>query len=172
MPLAATHVLLAVIIADLLRDYFIHKKYFTNHTIFLAGIGGLLPDIDFPLNWFFQMLNIKTTLFNHGGITHTLFFGMIFFLIGFYFLKKDKHKISTYFFAISFGIILHIFLDFILGGGAYEGIMFFWPFSNESYKIHLLSKLNLSDIPAAIDAIILLAWLWHEEKKHKITDFF
>ncbi|MEM5801430.1 MAG: metal-dependent hydrolase [Candidatus Aenigmatarchaeota archaeon] len=118
-----------------------------------------MPDIDFPLNWLFQTLNIKTTLFNHGGITHTLFFGMIFFLIGFYFLKKDKHKISTYFFAISFGIILHIFLDFILGGGAYEGIMFFWPFSNESYKIHLLSKLNLSDITDAIDAIILLAWL-------------
>ncbi|MFH8080994.1 MAG: metal-dependent hydrolase [Candidatus Aenigmatarchaeota archaeon] len=167
MPLAATHVLFTVIIADLMRDYFIHKKYFTKHTIFLAGISGLLPDIDVPLSWIFQILDIETTLFTHGGITHTLFFGLIFLPIGFYFLKKHKLKISTYFFVISFGIIFHLFLDFVFGGGADEGIMFFWPFSNESYKIHLLSKLNLHDIPAAIDAIVLLVWLCMKKKSIK-----
>jgi len=29
----------------------------------------------------------------------------------------------------------------------------------------------MSNIPAALDAVILLGWLWHEDKKHKIKDY-
>lgn len=53
MPLAVTHVLLTIILVDLFRDYIMknHKKYLTLHTIMIAGIAGLLPDIDIPLFW-------------------------------------------------------------------------------------------------------------------------
>jgi len=85
---------------------------------------------------------------------------------------KGKHKYATYFFVITFGILFHLFLDFILGGGAYEGIMLFWPISTTTFKIHVLGSIGLISIPPAIDAIILVLWLWHEEYKHKIIDFF
>jgi len=167
MPLAVTHVLLAIIIVDLARDYYL-KKYLTLHTIFIAGVAGLLPDIDVPINW---ILNNNLELIQHGWITHTLAFSLIFLLIGAILLKFNKEKLATYCFVISFGIFLHIFLDYLLGGGRYEGIMWLWPFSTTTYKVHLLSKIGISNIPAALDAVILLGWLWHEDKKHKIRDY-
>lgn len=172
MPLAVTHVLLTIILADLYRDYFTkHKKYFTMHTVLIAGIAGLLPDIDIPLNWILNFFGYSSELLAHGGITHTLLFGIIFLVPALIFLKKEKHKTAMIFFAITFGILVHLFLDYFLGGGAYEGVMWLWPLSANAFKLHLLYKIGLSNIPAALDAVILLAWLWHEEIKHKISDF-
>ena len=172
MPLAVTHVLLTIILVDFYRDYFTkHKKYFTLHTLVIAGIAGLLPDIDVPINWLLNFFGYSSQLLTHGGITHTPIFGLIFLIPAFIFLKKRKHKTAMLFFVITFGILFHIFLDYFLGGGYYEGIMWFWPLSTNAFKLHLLSKIGLSNIPAALDAVILLAWLWHEEVKHKISDF-
>ncbi|MBU1941073.1 MAG: hypothetical protein KKC68_04810, partial [Candidatus Thermoplasmatota archaeon] len=70
-----------------------------------------------------------------------------------------------------FVILLHIFLDYLIGGGAYEGIMWLFPFSTQVWKLHLLSYASISILPEALDALILLGWLWHEEIKHKISDF-
>jgi len=173
MPLAVTHVLLTIIAVDLYRDYFTkHKKLFTLHTLFIAGLAGLLPDIDVILKMAGEFFNFNVPiLLQHGGITHTLIFGLIFLIPGFILWKQEKHKLAVIFFVISFGIYFHLFLDWLLGGGAYEGIMWLWPLSAVSYKVHLLSKLGLTDMPLALDALILLAWLWHEEIKHKISDF-
>lgn len=165
MPLAVTHVLLAIIIVDLYRDYISkHSKLFTMHTLFIAGVAALLPDIDIPLSWLGIM--------GHGGITHTPLFGLIFLIPAFIFLKQKKNKTAMTFFVITFGVLFHIFLDFLLGGGAYEGIMLFWPLTSTAFKIHLFTIIGVNQLPAAVDAMILLLWLWHEEKKHKITDFF
>jgi len=172
MPFAVTHVLLTVILVDLYRDYFTkHKKFFSLHTILIAGIAALLPDIDVPINWILGFFGKYFAIMQHGGITHTALFGLVFLIPGFVLLKKKKHKMAMYFFVISFGVLFHIFLDYLLGGGAAEGIMWFWPLSTMAYKIHLLKEIGLSNIPAALDAVILLGWLWHEEKKHKIKDF-
>lgn len=169
MPLAVTHVLLTIILVDLYRDYFTkHKKYFTLHTVLIAGIAGLLPDLDLPLNWLF---NNSFELLKHGGITHTPFFGLIFLIPAFYFWHKKQHRTSVIFFVITFGVLFHLFLDILLGGGAGEGSMIFWPLSNTAVKVHLLGKIGLTDLPAALDAFILLAWLVHEEIRHKIRDF-
>ena len=110
-------------------------------------------------------------MLKHGGITHTPLFGLIFLVPAFLYLNEKKHKMSMYFFVMSFGILFHLLLDFILGGGAQEGIMLFWPLSIQGFKLGLLPKLNLADIPAALDAVILIAWLYHEEVKHRIKDF-
>lgn len=173
MPLAVTHVLLTIILVGLYRDYVTkHKKYFTLHTVFIAGVAGLLPDIDVPLRMVSEFFSFGLSrLFQHGGITHTLLFASVFLIPGFVLWNQKKHKMAVYFFVISFGITFHIFLDFLLGGGAHYGIMFFYPFSTVGYKVHILNRLGLSSVPMALDAIILLAWLWHEEYKHKISDF-
>ncbi len=173
MPFAVTHVLLTIILVDLYRDYFTkHKHYFTLHTILIAGIASLLPDIDIVLKMIaeFFKFNLPQS-FQHGGITHTAFFGLIFLIPAFILWKQKKHKTAVYFLVATFAILFHIFLDFFIGGGAMEGVMWFWPISAADYKLHLLFKIGVPDIPMALDAIILLAWLWHEEMKHKIRDF-
>ncbi|MBI3413510.1 MAG: metal-dependent hydrolase [Candidatus Aenigmarchaeota archaeon] len=174
MPLAVTHVLLTVIAVDLYRDYVTkHKKYFTLHTIFVAGVAGLLPDIDIPLTWVLNVLipGSMPAILAHGGLTHTPFFGLVFLLPAFYLWKDKEHKKAMYFFVITFGVLFHIFLDFLLGGGMREGIMVFWPLSADTFKIHILSKLGLVDVPQGLDALILLLWLYREERRHKIKDF-
>ncbi len=165
MPFAVTHVLLAIILVDFYRDYVAkHKKYFTLHTIFIAGLAGLLPDIDIPLKWFLNFFGLNIV---HGTITHTLLFGLIFLIPGLILWRNKKHKEAVYFFVACFGILFHIFLDFLFAG---YGIMFFYPLSNAAYGLTLLQNLSFKFF-AGIDAIILLAWLWHEEIKHKISDF-
>lgn len=172
MPLAVTHVLLTIILVDLYRDYMTkHKKYFSIHTIFIAGLAGLLPDIDLPITWILGWLGYSSPLWQHGGITHTPLFALLFLPFGIYFYKRRKHKIAMYFFVIAFGILFHLFLDWFLGGGNHAGIMFLWPLSEMGFKVHLLNKLGLVSIPMALDAIILLLWLYYEEKRHKIRDF-
>lgn len=173
MPLAVTHVLISIILVDLYRDYITnHKKYFTLHTIFLAGVGGLLPDIDVVLRMGAKLFGFGVPeLLQHGGITHTPFFILLFLIPGLFLWKKGKHSKAVYFYVISFGIFLHIFLDFLIGGGAAEGIMWLFPFSMQTWKIHLVSMFNMNDVPVALDAVLLLGWLWHEEIKHKISDF-
>jgi len=168
MPFAVTHVLLAIILVDLYRDYITkYKKYFTLHTIFIAGVAGLLPDIDIPLNWLLNFFGLNIV---HGTITHTPLFGLIFLIPAFILWHQKKHKTAMYFFVVCFGIFLHISLDYLFMGDYGTGIMFFYPFSITTYGLNLLQNVS-PNFFAGIDAIILLAWLWHEEIKHKISDF-
>src|SRR3989338_9048657 len=168
MPFAVTHVLLAIIAVDLYRDYVAkHKKYFTLHTVFIAGFAGLLPDIDIPLSWFLNLLGADLL---HKTITHTPFFALIFLVPAFILWHYKKHKTSVYFFVTCFAILFHIMLDFLFTGDGY-GIMFFYPLSTSMLGLNLLSNLATTNVVAGIDAVILLLWLWHEEIKHKISNF-
>ena len=167
MPFAVTHVLSNIILVDLYRDYFAkHKKYFTLHTIFIAGFAGLLPDIDVPLNWFLNIFGLNIV---HGTITHTPLFALIFLIPGIILWKQKKHKIAMYFFVISFGILLHIFLDFTVRSDA-SGLMILYPLSSTTYALDIFKNASI-DFLAGMDAIILLLWLWHEEIRHKISDY-
>ena len=63
---------------------------------------------------------------------------------------------------------MHILLDLVLNS---EGnIMLLWPFGTADFSWRLLSG-NVLGFYATLDAILLLAWLTHEEMKHKIRDF-
>ncbi|MEK6948874.1 MAG: metal-dependent hydrolase [Nanoarchaeota archaeon] len=167
MPFAVTHVLASIILVDLYRDYFAkHKKYFTLHTVFVAGFAGLLSDIDVPLGYFLNFLGVDLM---HRGFTHTPLFALIFLIPAIVLWKNKKHKAAMYFFVTAFGIFTHIFLDYAVTADA-GGIMFFYPFSNAEYALNLLKNATPTFF-AGIDAIILLLWLWHEEIKHKISDY-
>jgi membrane-bound metal-dependent hydrolase YbcI (DUF457 family) len=174
MPLAVTHVLTGIISVDLYRDYIAkHKKYFTVYTVFLAGVFSLLPDIDIPLRMIAEFFRWNLPfLLQHGGITHTPFFAALFLIPAFFLWRKKKgRKMAVYFFVAAFAIMLHIFLDYLLGGGSYEGVMWLFPLTDHAWKLHLLGYGSVANLPEALDAIILLGWLWHEEIKHKISDF-
>lgn len=173
MPHAVTHVLISAIAADLYRDYLSrHRKLFTVHHIFLAGLGGLLPDIDVAIGMIYKLFGQQVpTLFNHGGITHTPLFAMLFILPAAAMWYQGKKKESLYLWMLGGGIIMHLFLDWFLGGGGHYGIMLFFPFSTMGFKFGLFGMLGLESMPQALDAVLLLLWLWHEEMKHKIRDF-
>lgn len=172
MPFAVTHVLFAIILVDLYRDYFAkHKRYFTLHTLFIAGFAGLLPDIDLILT---NVVNLFGMELGHRTITHTPLFGLVFLIPAFYLWNKKKHKLAMYFFVACFGILSHIFLDLILASDLGTGIMLFYPFSEFTVDIGIFRGLTtyaMFKLFAGIDAVILLLWLWHEEMKHKISDF-
>ncbi len=168
MPFAVTHVISSIILVDLYRDYVArHKKYFTLHTVFIAGFAGLLPDFDIPLNWLLGVFGIGIA---HRTITHTPLFALVFLIPALILLHQKKHKAAMYFFVACFGILLHILLDYLFVVDYAGGIMFFYPISNAAYGLNLLQHAS-TNFFAAIDAIILLLWLWHEEIKHKISDY-
>lgn len=50
MPFAVTHVILTIVLLDVVKHKFFHPKWkriFDVKLLFIAGISGLLPDIDY-----------------------------------------------------------------------------------------------------------------------------
>lgn len=167
MPQAVVHVLFTIIVLDLFRDHFIKdKKKLPLHLIFIGGVAGLLPDIDVPLFWLIKnFLGVDFPWF-HRIFTHTFLFILIFLVISLIYFDINK-KVSKLFGVITFGVAFHILLDWLLVGGVAP----FYPFSDMTYGLNLIGKLNLPLAAEGLEAIVLLCWLWHEEKLHKISDF-
>jgi len=167
MPQAVMHVLLTIIVLDLFRDYIVkNKKEVPLHFIFIGGIAGLLPDIDIPLFWLINnILGFQVEWF-HRTFSHSIFFPLI-FLIASLIIYRFNKKYSLLSAIVSFGITFHLLLDLVIAGF----IMPMYPITMNVVGFNLVELLGLRVIVPALDAIILIAWLWHEERKHKISDF-
>ena len=167
MPQAVVHVLFAIIVLDLFRDHILKdKRKMPLHYVFIGGIAGLLPDIDVPLFWLLNnFLGFDVPWF-HRVFTHTFLFILIFLAISLVYFDINK-KISELFGIITFGAAFHIFLDWLLVGA----IAPLYPFSGTAYGLNLFGIINLPLAMEGLEAIVLLWWLWHEEKTHKISDF-
>src|SRR3989344_1774076 len=77
MALAVTHILIPIVVLSLFRFYYNRwQKKITIHEILVAGIFGLLPDIDFPIDIIFS-----TDV--HRIFTHTFIIPLILVIIGF-----------------------------------------------------------------------------------------
>ena len=161
MPFAATHIILTLVIVDLYRDY-ISKKKFPTYYVLLGGIAGLLPDIDIPIGWIYNLL-YGTQLDFHGGITHIILFPVIFAALALIFRKSRSLLLA--FSLLSFGWLLHIGMDCI-----FTNRLPLWPFSGFACPALLPEPLIFTVFPA-IDAFVLVAWLIHEEWRHKIRDY-
>jgi len=189
MPQAVTHVLIALIIVELIRDYFIKdKKKFPLHYVLIAGIAGLLPDIDIALYWILHWFGF-TLQEVHRTFSHNLFVPVAFLLLAGLTLKLKsrklkskelkkefgklgKHHLKIYmiFLMIFIGSFIHLLLDFLLSGN----IMPFYPVSTYSIGLNFVDKLPIPLSGLAIptlDAILLVLWLIHEEFRHKISSF-
>ncbi len=167
MPQAVVHVLFTIIVLDLFRDHIIrNKRKIPLHYIFIGGIAGLLPDIDVPFFWILSNFLGLNVPFFHRVFTHTFLFTLVFLAISLI-CFDIKRKASEIFGIITFGVAFHIFLDWLFVGG----IAPFYPFSDVSYGLDLIGRLQLPLAIEGMEAIVLLWWLWHEEKLHKISDF-
>ena len=167
MPQAVVHVLFTIIALDLFRDYLIKdKKKLPLHYVFIGGIAGLLPDIDVPLFWLLNnFLGFDIPWF-HRQITHTFLFIAVFLAISLIYFDLNK-KVSKLFAVITFGVAFHILLDYLFVGL----ITPFYPFSYAAYGLNLFGRTELPLAVEGFEAIVLVVWLWHEEKRHKISDF-
>jgi hypothetical protein len=161
MPNAATHLILAIVLVDIYRHYFAKHK-FPRMYVLIAGIAGLFPDIDMPIGWIYNLIAGTTYTF-HGGITHILLIPVLIFVGSLVAYKLKNHKLGLLLGVIAFGWFFHIAIDcgFL---GAY---LPFWPFYTGGFCPNTFS----SDHMAGLDAVVLIAWLIHEEFAHEIKDY-
>ncbi len=176
MPHAVTHVLIVLILLELYRDHYSNKKAFPIHYVLIGGIAGLLPDLDIAV---FYLLSFFGYTINelHRTFSHNLFVPLFFVFLAIPFWKfKNKElgerhlKLRNIFLVIAFGIFMHLVLDALICGS----IIPFWPFSSYRIGINLVkfapSAWQESILPS-LDAAILVLWLIHLERKHKISSF-
>ena len=169
MPQAVVHVLAAIILLDLIRDYALKdRKKLSLHYIFIGGVAGLLPDADIPLHWLLNnVLNFQVDWF-HRTLTHSLFLPLATLVITLILIQFTKKKDTALLFAvITFGFATHLLLDGILTGY----IPLFYPLSQAQYGLNLLGKVTWPALIEGLDAIILLVWLWDLDRRHKLRDY-
>ncbi|MGV8142110.1 MAG: metal-dependent hydrolase [Candidatus Pacearchaeota archaeon] len=178
MPYAVTHILIPLILVAILRD--LRAKKFSLHYAFIAGFGGILPDIDILISIFLKVIGTADWQI-HKTFTHSVFFPLIFlvlFLITKPINKKarvcniGRHKlsISLIFLALSFGTLMHIVLDTTLGAPSY----LFYPFSETNYSLDIFGWVSNEIYPLVfplLDGFMFILWLIYLEWKHKISDF-
>jgi membrane-bound metal-dependent hydrolase YbcI (DUF457 family) len=175
MPQAVTHVLIALILADIIRDYIIKdKRKFPLHYVLIAGIAGLLPDIDIVIFWIMNLFTSITVSEVHRVFTHSFIWPALFLIIASLtknikvaFLGKHKLRLNWIFYMLALGMFTHIILDSLFAGL----ITPFWPFSAERFGIGLIKNNLDGTLLPGLDAILLIGWLVHEELKHRISDF-
>ncbi|MFQ5531633.1 MAG: metal-dependent hydrolase [Candidatus Nanoarchaeia archaeon] len=176
MPFAVTHILVAVVLVELFREYFVkNNKIFPRYYILIAAIGGLIPDLDIPINLIFNFPFGKNPI----DFLHILLVPFALFLIGIAAhysgiksseARKRHMKLTTIFFILAATSLIHLGLDLITTQNA-----IFYPFSNIMIGFNVISlfpeSVNLIILPI-VDGLLLLFWLFWMEFKLKITDYF
>lgn len=166
MPHAATHILVALIVADFIKDHIMKdRKKFPLHYVLVAGIAGLLPDIDVIVFWFLQIFSFSLNEI-HRTFSHTIFFPLAFLALAYIF--TNYHKRRLFFLMVALGSFIHLILDFTIMGV----IRPIYPLSSFAIGLELFKGVWAGTLIPGIDAILLVLWLVHEEKQHKISDFF
>lgn len=164
MPLAVTHVAPAIILFNYFKKKLGIEKFEFPYAAFIAAIGALLPDTDIFLGRFLPLIGINLA---HGSYLHTPFFALIFFTVAAILFLFKKYRLVLLFSLLGFGIIIHIFLDYLIGGGAEKGVMWLFPFSEHSYKIHLLRNLPFPLWAEELDGLVLLVWVYFKSASFK-----
>jgi len=179
MVYAATHIILAIIIIELFRKYYIKdNNKFPRHYILLAAFAGLIPDLDIAAYYVLYFFGFSFSEV-HRTFLHTIFVPLILFLIAglFYTFKihsseagKMHMKLPMIFFILGLGATIHLIVDTITGP-----IMFFYPFSTFSvgYDLSLFLPEGLRRlIWPIVDGLLVLFWLTWMNFKLKVRDYF
>ena len=175
MPQAVTHILLPILLIALWRD--IYKKRFSLHYILIAGLGGVIPDIDIIIFWLTQNAALSFQTIQ----THIILTPLVFLILFFSFknanlkaricnIGRHKLKLSIIFLMLATGVIIHLMLDAIFG----EPIMLLFPFSAAVFGINLTSYIpeSLQELAMpTLDGLLLVIWIAYLELRHKISDF-
>ncbi|MDP2628717.1 MAG: metal-dependent hydrolase [Nanoarchaeota archaeon] len=180
MPLATTHILVAIILIELFRNFFVKdNKKFPRYYILIAALGGIIPDLDIAGYYVLSLFGFTFEQI-HRTFFHTIFIPLILFLIGiFIYQTKMKSKefgkrhinLHTTFFILAAGSLLHLILDATLSGY----IIPFYPFSSFSVGLNIIKLFPTawqSLILPTLDGILLIFWIFWMEFKLKISDYF
>jgi len=101
----------------------------------------------------------------HGVFTHSIFYVILILIVGIYFHAEKNHKWAGIMYVIAFGWFFHLLLDFLYC----NSYAYFWPLV---FKFNWCPELlNFSHYKTGIDALILVAWLVHEEVHKMIKDY-
>jgi membrane-bound metal-dependent hydrolase YbcI (DUF457 family) len=165
MALAVTHIIGTLFILDIFRHYIFGRRKFSRRLLLIGGLAGILPDIDIPISWLINSLTGKG-LSLHGAFTHSLFWPLLLIGIGFILFYYEKKTAAKVLWVISAGLFIHTILDCLFN--SYE--TFLWPLK---FNTQRFCPSGLQTIyRAGVDAIILVAWLIHEEWHNKIKDYW
>ncbi len=166
MPNAVTHVLAAMLVAVVIRRVF--KKKFSSFYVLVAGIAGLLPDIDIIIYWVLNLFTTVPLADVHRQFSHTIFVPLLFLVVALV-LWESKEMFLTLA-MVSLGSFVHILLDGALAGG----IMPLYPLSNYIFSLNLVAKIFgpvANTVLIGMDAILLVVWLAYEYRHHYIKRF-
>jgi hypothetical protein len=143
MPFPALHTLFNI------GAFYPFRNYFGKYWLVFAGLSGLIMDLDFALQFIFG----PGSFFAHGYFFHTIGFILCLLIIALIMFLKNK-EYGKYGFIIVIGSLLHLLLDYVLGGGKYY-IALFYPFYSSGFHLHLLMKFQESNIFGIFDAIAI-----------------
>ncbi len=181
MPQAVTHILVPILLMSLIRDHVLSKNtkaHFPLHYVLIAGIGGVLPDIDIVISLILKIFG-AADWWIHKTFTHSIFFPLTFLVLflAFHHMRdainicsgRHKMRISLISLMLAIGILIHIILDTLAG----EQAFWLYPFILRDFGINLFSYVGLAwgTTAALVDGILLVLWIIYLELKHKISDF-
>ena len=165
MPFAVTHILVPIIVVSLIRAHWPKLKHkITIHEIFIAGLFGLLPDIDIPISWINHYLTGAPLELLHRTYTHNFTFVLIIFVAAYLFKLAKNKKYYVMGLLAAMGYASHILLDWLAVGYVQP----FWPLSAAEFGLNLIPGFALK----GLDAVLIVFWIWHEEKYKKIKSFY
>ncbi|HLD11056.1 MAG TPA: metal-dependent hydrolase [Candidatus Nanoarchaeia archaeon] len=173
MVLAVAHTLLAILYVDLFKRI-TKTNLLTKWHFFATAIAGLLPDSDIIIRFIIKNI-LKMPLPNlldHRGIFHTPFFALIFFIPGIILFFTKKRNIAIYLLIATFGIMLHISLDYITSGGIHDGIMWLYPISTHAYQGIIGFVYDVDLLTISLDAFLLITWFFYILKTKRLKEFF
>jgi len=175
MPNAVFHIIFAIFIAEIIREI-VGRKKFPIMYVFIAGLAGILPDLDIAAFWIMYFFGFTLEQV-HRTFTHTLFLPLLFLIVAgltWKFKNKDlgKHhlKLHNIFLMIALGSFIHLLLDAAISGM----IVPLYPLVTFSIGLNLLKHLPyaLQQIALpSLDAGIFILWLIWLEYRHKISNF-
>jgi len=181
MPQVVTHFLIPALLVAIFRDFYLRKKEkrtFPLHYVFITGIAGLLPDLDFIVLGILSLFGAGATYSDvHRTFSHSLLLPLFLFLIAIPLRKvhlpelgKHRLNLGIIFMVLAFGIFTHTALDATLQGK----VALLTPISNIWVGGDLL-QIILPEVyrpmsTALLDAGTFVLWILYLKFRHKITD--
>ncbi|HLC54719.1 MAG TPA: metal-dependent hydrolase [Candidatus Nanoarchaeia archaeon] len=166
MPQAVTHFIFSLVLFTVVWSC-LHKKdaKIPLAYVLLAGLAGLLPDIDYALFWIMYTLGYLSDVnLVHRIFTHSLVFPLAFGLIAFVLMRVRltiKHRqinAGAVLAIVAFGSLIHIALDAALSGY----IRPLYPFSFVEIGTGLLDGIEpelRQQLMATFDGLIFVLWI-------------
>ena len=167
MAFAVAHILSTILLLDIWRNkIYKHKKKIPLGYIYFAGFFSMMPDFDFIV-FYMTKLFFGWELI-HRDYSHTILMAMVIVVFASFVFNFNK-KWGTIAFLCAFAYSWHILLDYIVGWPAFA---YLWPFYTKEITFPLLPKVFKDWFWwAALDAVMLMVWLFWEFKNNRIKDF-